>query len=78
MKKSAKLAPATTAMVIYDDPFGDLLDKELLIYGEEMDKKEKIELSLVPQACEFSTGSHANQKCNMEYDVPPIAQHSMK
>eukprot|EP00957_Ditylum_brightwellii_P082350 6262101-Ditylum_brightwellii.AAC.1 len=77
MKKSTKPAPAMTAMVIYDDPFGALLDKELLIYEEEMDK-EKFELSLVPQACEFSTGGHANQKCNMEYDVPPTAHHSMK
>eukprot|EP00957_Ditylum_brightwellii_P196322 14957281-Ditylum_brightwellii.AAC.1 len=50
MKKSAKPAPAKSAMAIYDDPFGDLSDRELLIYEEEMDKKEKIELSLVPEA----------------------------
>eukprot|EP00957_Ditylum_brightwellii_P128335 9788420-Ditylum_brightwellii.AAC.1 len=67
-----------TAMVIYDDPFGALPDKELSMYEEEMDKKEKVERNLVPQACEFSTGGHANCKCNMEYDVSPTAQHSMK
>eukprot|EP00957_Ditylum_brightwellii_P074833 5687006-Ditylum_brightwellii.AAC.1 len=78
MKKSAKLAPVTTAMVIYNDPFADLLDRELLHYEEEIDKKEKVEHSLVPHACEFNTSGHANQKCNVEYNVPPTAQHSMK
>eukprot|EP00957_Ditylum_brightwellii_P047019 3570049-Ditylum_brightwellii.AAC.1 len=78
MKKSAKPAPAMTAMVIYDDPFDALLDTKLLVYEEEMDKKEKVELDLVPQAYGFSTGSHANLKCNVEYDTPPIAQRSVK
>eukprot|EP00957_Ditylum_brightwellii_P139781 10651790-Ditylum_brightwellii.AAC.1 len=78
MKKSDKPAPAITAMVIYDDLVGALLDKELLIYEEELDKKENFELSLVPQACEFSTSGHANCKCNMKYDVSPTVQHSTK
>eukprot|EP00957_Ditylum_brightwellii_P166639 12685066-Ditylum_brightwellii.AAC.1 len=78
MKKSAKLAPATTAMVIYDDSFADLSDRDLLDYEEEMDKKEKVEHSLVPHACEFNTSSHVNQKCNVEYSVPPTVQHRMK
>eukprot|EP00957_Ditylum_brightwellii_P127186 9697662-Ditylum_brightwellii.AAC.1 len=43
-----------------------------------MDKKEKVELDLVPQACGFGTGNHANLKCNVEYDIPPTAQRSVK
>eukprot|EP00957_Ditylum_brightwellii_P043231 3276229-Ditylum_brightwellii.AAC.1 len=78
MKKSAKPALATTAMVIYDDPFDALLDTDLLFYEEEMDKKEKVKLDLVPKACGFSTGNHVNLKCNVEYDTPPTAQCSVK
>eukprot|EP00957_Ditylum_brightwellii_P118086 9006034-Ditylum_brightwellii.AAC.1 len=78
MKKSTKPAPAMTAMVIYDDPLDALLDTKLFFYEEEMDKKEKVQLNLLPQACGFSTGNHATLKCNVEYDVPPTAQRSMK
>eukprot|EP00957_Ditylum_brightwellii_P171671 13069628-Ditylum_brightwellii.AAC.1 len=78
MKKSAKPALATTAIVIYDDLFDALLDTVLLFYEEEMDKKEIVELDLVPQACGFSTFNHANLKCNVEYDTPPTAQRSME
>eukprot|EP00957_Ditylum_brightwellii_P047018 3570048-Ditylum_brightwellii.AAC.1 len=78
MKKSAKPAPAMTAMVIYDDPFDALSDTKFLFYEEEMDKKEEVQLDFVPQACGFSTSNHANLKCNVEYDTPPTAQHSMK
>eukprot|EP00957_Ditylum_brightwellii_P172569 13137570-Ditylum_brightwellii.AAC.1 len=78
MKKSTKPAPVTTATVIYDDPFNALLDTELLIYEEEMEKREKVQLNLVPQACGFSSSGHANRKCNVEYDIPPTAQRSMK
>eukprot|EP00957_Ditylum_brightwellii_P018005 1356581-Ditylum_brightwellii.AAC.2 len=77
MKKSTKPAPATTSMVIHDDPFNALPDIKLLFYEEEIDKK-KFQLNLVPQACGFSTDNHANPKCNVEYDVSPTAQHSMK
>eukprot|EP00957_Ditylum_brightwellii_P143231 10912977-Ditylum_brightwellii.AAC.1 len=66
------------AMVIYDDLFDALLDSKLLFYEEEMDKKGKAELDLVPQACRFRTGNHANLKCNVEYDTPLTAQHSWK
>eukprot|EP00957_Ditylum_brightwellii_P178387 13587440-Ditylum_brightwellii.AAC.1 len=78
MKKSAKPAPVTTAMVIYNEPFALLLDKELLDYKKELDKIEKVELSLAPHACEFSTSCHVNQKCNVVYIVQPTAHHSMK
>eukprot|EP00957_Ditylum_brightwellii_P044064 3343783-Ditylum_brightwellii.AAC.1 len=78
MKKSAKPAPATTAMVIYADAFDDLSDTDLLFYEPEMDKKEKVELDLVQQACGFSTGNHVNLKCDVEYDTPPTAQRSVK
>eukprot|EP00957_Ditylum_brightwellii_P154720 11776009-Ditylum_brightwellii.AAC.1 len=65
MKKSAKPAPATTAMVIYDDAFDDISDTNLLFYEPEMDKKK-------------NTGNHANLNCDVEYDTPPTAQHSVK
>eukprot|EP00957_Ditylum_brightwellii_P034387 2608382-Ditylum_brightwellii.AAC.1 len=43
-----------------------------------MDKKEKVELDLVPQMCGFSTGDHANLKCDVEYDTLPTAHRSVK
>eukprot|EP00957_Ditylum_brightwellii_P111020 8467080-Ditylum_brightwellii.AAC.1 len=78
VKKSAKPAPTTTAMVIYEDAFDDISDTNLLLYDPVMDKKEKIELDLVPQACGFSTSNHSNLKCDVEYDTPPTAQRSVK
>eukprot|EP00957_Ditylum_brightwellii_P039358 2976867-Ditylum_brightwellii.AAC.1 len=43
-----------------------------------MDKKEKVQLNVVSQACGFSTGGNANRKCDMVYNVPPTAQRSKK
>eukprot|EP00957_Ditylum_brightwellii_P162184 12349080-Ditylum_brightwellii.AAC.1 len=43
-----------------------------------MGKKEKVQLDLVPQACGFSIGNHANLKFNVEYDTPPTTQRSVK
>eukprot|EP00957_Ditylum_brightwellii_P021369 1611530-Ditylum_brightwellii.AAC.1 len=78
MKKSAKPAPATTAMVVYDDTFDDLSDTDLLFNENEMDTKEKVNLDLVPQACGISTGNCVNLKCNVKYDTLPTTQRSVK